>query len=69
MTLRQWCVSAGVTPIIPKHFNSRVIPDTNQIAPMRTRLWDLSDYLVSSVTGGSIWLVPRNTIVEQPVKE
>lgn len=65
MTLAEWSKSAGVTPIIPKQFNSRVIPDTKQIADVRTWLWDLSDYVVSSVSGGSIWLMPRNVIVEQ----
>jgi hypothetical protein len=33
---------------------------TEQInVPGRTRLWDLRDYRVSSVSGGVIWLVPR----------
>jgi hypothetical protein len=36
-----------------------VVPDCDAIRQIRTYLWNLSDYRVSSVTGGSIWLIPR----------
>ena len=32
-------------------------PDTDPLGS--SGLWKLDDYVVSSVTGGSIWLVPR----------
>lgn len=36
-----------------------VVPDDQTIAHVRTYLFRLDDYIVSSVTGGTIWLIPR----------
>lgn len=36
-----------------------VVPDTDAIRQVRTSLWSLEDYRVSSVSGGTIWLIPR----------
>lgn len=36
-----------------------VVPDCDAIRQIRTYLFALDDYRVSSVTGGSIWLIPK----------
>jgi hypothetical protein len=69
MTLREWCSITGVRPIIPKHFNDRVVPDTAGIIDNRVDLWHLDDYVVSAVTGGSIWLHPRHVIKGESKEE
>lgn len=62
MTLNEWSEIADRKPYqtlaLPNVF---WIPDTIQLqdSGMRSLLWSLSDYLVSSVTGGTIWLVKR----------
>ncbi len=69
MTLRDWYLNTGVRPIIPKHFNDRVVPDTAGIMDCRADLWHLDDYMVSAVTGGSIWLHPRHVILGESKEE
>jgi hypothetical protein len=62
MTLKQWLKNPGAsdyTPIL-SHAPSVGIHDTRAIDQVRTYLWGLSDYWVSSVTGGVIWLMPKD---------
>lgn len=35
------------------------VSDTPQIGVWRVDLWHLSDYVVTSVSGGVVWLAPR----------
>jgi hypothetical protein len=67
MTLSQWETRLQAVedlPIAtPRVINTHAaggkwIPD-GMPNPYRRELWSLSDYLVSSVTGGTIWLTPR----------
>lgn len=64
LTLAQWLDSVDrpgfAAHIAAKRINGAVyIPDCTHIEHMRTYLWSLSDYLVSSVSGGSVVLIPR----------
>lgn len=58
MTLAGW---AEQSKYAPKHWKNGVYT-VPQVEPEDSQrlLWRLSDYLVSSVTGGSIWLIPRH---------
>jgi len=61
MRLEQWLKNPGADqhePILD-HAPSIGIHDTRAIEHVRTYLWDLDDYHVSSVQAGVIWLVPR----------
>lgn len=66
MTLQQWLDAAPSSntfhaPSAAKTINGAVyIPDVRTIDHVRTYLWDLEDYRVSSVTGGSIVLIPKD---------
>jgi hypothetical protein len=57
MTLAQWARGNGAT--VHTHGNAVWVVDDRRIEHARTQLWDLTDYVVSSVSGGSVWLVPR----------
>lgn len=59
LTFEQWQDKANFTAT--RHpGGAYVVPDFTAIEKFRAALWNLSDYVVSSVTGGSIWLVPRH---------
>lgn len=62
MTLKQWEESSPIR----YHFHgvSVVVPDILK-HELRIQLWQLEDYRVTSVTGGSIWLMPRH-LIEHP---
>jgi hypothetical protein len=63
MTLEQWRNSYETHSTGRFHPKGAYVrPDSSDIEHGRTWLWALSDYLVSSVTGGSIWLVPRQEV-------
>ncbi len=60
-TLMQWLAGIGMRGMIPTYVGlAVVIPDSQAIAHSRTWLWDLADYRVTSATGGSIWLMPKD---------
>lgn len=75
MTLTDWNRQAGAlgvrgaVPFVPTDAHTGrvsgpatgayVVPESAAIDPIRAALWRLEDYLVSSVTGGAIWLIPR----------
>ncbi len=58
-TLEQWLKNTGAYKPITVHAPAIGIHDVRSIDHFRTYLWDLSDYYVSSVSGGVIWLVPK----------
>ena len=59
MTLAQWLKGIGSNAYSPIVTGPGVgIHDTSHIEHTRTYLWDLSDYYVSSVQAGVIWLLP-----------
>jgi hypothetical protein len=65
MTLQEWAKGQPVAVTRHhKYFNSFWVPDAANLVD-RGAAWGLSDYVVSSVTGGTIWFSPRNPIVEQ----
>jgi len=57
MTLQEWSTKFNV--VVNQHPNgASYVPITiNNSSYME--LWHLSDYLVSSIQAGTIWLVPR----------
>ena len=60
MTLFEWEVKTGV--YVGSHDSgARWVPGSTlrMTDTARRRLWHLDDYLVSSVMGGTIWLVRR----------
>ena len=56
MTLKQWADKWGIQP--SPHGGAAVVT-LHPKERSYSELWGLQDYVVSSVTGGSIWLVPR----------
>ena len=62
-TLDQWLKQPGADQYRPitSHSPSIGIHDVRAIEHVRTYLWDLADYYVSSVQAGVIWLMPRTT--------
>ncbi len=61
MTLEEWLKDSPVVGRMMPN-GEYALPDVLSGAEHRTRAWDLhhlSDYVVTSVIGGSIWLVPR----------
>lgn len=57
MALATWLEGQTITG--QRHGGAYVVPDVRAIEHARTLLWNLSDYVVTSVQGGSIWLMPR----------
>ncbi len=66
MTLQEWSIrfdrviNSGKNGAfwLPDSFSFVEIQETKA----RNELWNLSDYIVSSVSGGTIWLIPHNEI-------
>ena len=72
MTLKEWEKLADRTAFkLHNYDNGLFIPDTIglQDSGLRPLLWQLSDYVVSSVTGGTIWLSIRRVRPFSEVKE
>lgn len=64
MKLQEWAAKQPLrVERHPKYFNSFSVPDAASLVD-RAEAWRLEDYLVASVTGGSIWFSPRAPIVE-----
>lgn len=58
MTLAEW--AQGWPHTVQQHPNGGMwTPDTYDNGHYRFLAWQLLDYRVSSVTGGSIWFTPR----------
>ncbi len=64
MTLDKWLKQPGADKYEPFRANAGYvgIADVPAIGHVRTYLWDLSDYRVSSVQAGVIWLVPKKVV-------
>jgi hypothetical protein len=62
VTLNHWLNWPGPDRYRPimDHAPAIGIHDVPAIAHDRTWLWALTDYRVSSVSGGVIWLIPRS---------
>jgi hypothetical protein len=59
MTLVEWAATYGY--VVREHpGGAYCMPDTSS-GHARVLAFHLSDYLVSSVTAGSMWFVPRRT--------
>lgn len=54
-TLNEWITAEGITPL--KRDDASVVILDNWATPP-SALWRLSDYFVSSVGAGVIWLLP-----------
>jgi hypothetical protein len=61
ITLAEWLKWPGPSTYAPilAHPPSVGIHDVRAIDADRTWLWALSDYRVTSVSGGVIWLMPK----------
>jgi len=63
MTLSEWTAQDGIPYRVTFQGTAAWIPDfldnDRQRRSLRAQLWNLSDYRVTSVTGGSIWLMPK----------
>jgi hypothetical protein len=65
MTLKEW--SAKQRYAVKRHakfFNSFWCPDDSTLID-RAEAWHLDDYIVASVSGGTIWFSPRHTFANQ----
>jgi len=58
MTLKEWCLNAGILPTHPATETRAVSLCTTHETPDYTDLWRLSDYVVSSLIGSVVWLCP-----------
>ena len=60
-TLDQWLKMPGADKYNPIRVHHPMIGvhDVSAIDHIRTYLWDLSDYYVTSVQAGVIWLQPK----------
>ena len=58
MTLAEWAEKQPYRIVSCGERDCQSIPDANTLVD-RSEAWHLSDYLVSSVAGGSIWFVKR----------
>ncbi len=60
-TLAQWSKQTGILPTHPTTERQAVsvVIEPSELNPLYNKLWDLSDYVVSSVSGIVVWLTPR----------
>lgn len=58
-TLQGWAAKNNI--VVSRHCHARCVA---VIAPNKSELFRLDDYYVSSVTGGTIWLIRRNPFSE-----
>jgi hypothetical protein len=63
-TLEQW-IANNPRAIVHRRGNAVGVVDSRDIEQNRTWLYGLSDYVVSSLSGGTHWLIPRETKSEQ----
>lgn len=59
MTLQEWSEITGHIPApAGREYECRVVAD-EEFNGMRVALWNLTDYHVTGVVGGTIWLYPK----------
>ena len=63
MTLNQWAMKQPY--LVRAHGRAYHIPDSARLVD-RAEAWSLEDYLVSSVSGGTIWFLARAVDGEWP---
>ena len=59
MTLNEWKQKWDY--VVTTHSSGAMVLPDDLVCGARSELWHLSDYVVSSVTGGSVWLIKRET--------
>jgi hypothetical protein len=59
ITLAEWCTRTQVLPTHPTTERGAVSVVLDHTHPGRSDLWHLADYVVSSVSGVVVWLLPR----------
>jgi hypothetical protein len=59
MTLAEWTEKSPIVPQLHKDGFSVWVAYLGSSDPIYRELWRLSDYRVTSVAAGSIWLVPK----------
>jgi hypothetical protein len=64
VTFAQWYAKYNPQYAPATHNGAIVVHDTVDLigSGARSHLFGLSDYLVSSVTGGCLWLIPREKV-------
>lgn len=60
MTLTEWAKKPEVKHKLVYAGLEMGVHDVNSIQPIRYELWNLTDYFVSAVQAGMIWLVPKD---------
>lgn len=69
-TLAEWSKRTGVRVSTPRQrFNSRVVVDADVPDADRATMFALSDYRVTVITGGSVWLDPVAVVVGMPSED
>jgi len=58
MNLHEWCRLSDTRPTHPATERGAVAVQPDRASPHRQLLWRLSDFVVSSVCGSVVWLVP-----------
>lgn len=61
MLLTEWQSTSGILATHPTTERGAVSLVLDHSHPMRSELWHLHDYVVSTVSGPVVWLVPRPT--------
>jgi hypothetical protein len=60
MTLQEWEAQSPVAVSrLAAYPDARIVPYGTLPDALYRALWGLSDYIVSSVSGGAVWLVQR----------
>ena len=62
--LSQWAEAAGVKPTARTTWVGATSVLSLPGYPLHAELWRLSDYVVSTVSGPVVWLIPRPTVSE-----
>lgn len=58
-SLQEWLIAHAIVPARDDGDSVAIVYGTEIQGDTAWELWHLTDYVVTSVTGGAIWLVPR----------
>lgn len=58
-TLQEWLIAHAIVPIKDEPTIVAIYYATEIKGSIAWELWHLQDYVVSTVSGGTIWLIPR----------
>lgn len=67
MTLNEWCDKNKIVAMT--HPNGAKYVPEQDYGPLRTELWHLDDYHVSSVVAGTVWLVKKHPPIVVTLKD